>query len=83
MNNKNMNLSIIIPCFNEENFILETLYKVKNNISENDEVIIVNDASTDFSKNKIEKFITTEKNFYLINHEKNLGKGACLISAVK
>ena len=78
-----MNLSIVIPCFNEENFILEKLLNVKKNISEKDEVIIVNDASTDYSKNKIEKFIENEKNFYLINHEKNYGKGACLISAFK
>lgn len=78
-----MNLTIVIPCFNEENFILETLYKVKKNISDKDEVIVVNDASTDNSKQKIKKFIKNKKNFYLINHKKNYGKGACLISAFK
>lgn len=78
-----MKLSIIIPCYNEENFILKTLNKVKNNISKKDEVIIINDASTDTTKKKIEEFIKKKKNFFLINNKKNEGKGSSIISAIK
>ena len=39
--------SIVIPCFNEKNTILKILEKVKGNINENDEIIIVDDGSND------------------------------------
>jgi|TARA_B100001964_G_scaffold231452_1_gene286094 glycosyltransferase involved in cell wall biosynthesis len=39
--------SIIIPCFDEQNTILEIIKKVKQNINDNDEIIIVDDGSND------------------------------------
>ena len=42
-----MKLSIIIPCFNEEKTIEEIVLKVKKNIDQNDEIIIIDDCSTD------------------------------------
>lgn len=43
-------VSIIIPCFNQEKFLSETLDSVKNQIYQNWECLIVDDGSTDSSK---------------------------------
>ena len=42
-----MNVSIIITYDNEERTIKEIIYSVKKNISENDELIVIDDYSTD------------------------------------
>ena len=73
-------LSIIIPCFNEENFI-ETLV---NRVIEADssglekEIIIVDDGSTDRSAEKIAELAKFHKNIHLAKHQVNTGKGAAL-----
>ena len=49
-------ITIIIPVFNVEKFVNETLLSVKNQISQADEVIVINDGSTDESFNIINNF---------------------------
>jgi len=70
-----MILSIIIPVYNEEKTILEVLNKIKKNSSDlfKYEVIVVNDGSTDNTKNILEN----NKNLYdkLFTNEVNKGKG--------
>ena len=53
---KSGTITIIIPVFNVENFVTETLLSVKNQISHSDEVIIIDDGSTDNSFNIINNF---------------------------
>jgi glycosyltransferase involved in cell wall biosynthesis len=53
---KRTTITIIIPVFNVENFVKETLLSVKNQISPSDEVIIIDDGSTDNSFNIINNF---------------------------
>ena len=68
-----INLSIIIPIYNEERTLLEVLNRI-NLLKEfcNLEIIVVNDGSTDNSINIIEKII----NFIIVNKsQKNCGKG--------
>lgn len=81
-------LSIIIAVFNEENTIFDVLVKVasvelQNNIEK--EIIIVNDKSTDISRDEIERYIqdNSNKNIKLINHEINKGKGAAIHTGIK
>ena len=76
-------LSIIIPAFNEAptiHLILNKIINVKliDNICK--EIIIVNDCSTDETKNIIGQYISNNKehNIQLYNQEKNLGKGAAI-----
>ena len=38
-----MNKSIVIPCFNEKHTILKIIEKVKENLVEGDNIIIVDD----------------------------------------
>ena len=75
-------LSIVIPAYNEEKFIIKILDTIKkaeiDNVSK--EIVIVNDCSTDNTKKLVEGFIAknTQEDIRLINHEKNQGKGAAL-----
>jgi len=73
-------ISIIIPVFNEEKYIKKIVSKVikANTLNLLKEIIIVNDGSTDKTKNIINKINRNKKNVILINQEKNFGKGAAL-----
>src|ERR1041385_3598936 len=49
-------ISIIIPCYNAANYIGETLNSILQQDQENFEVIVIDDGSTDESKQRIESF---------------------------
>ena len=81
MSNFNKKLSIIIPVYNEKHTIQKILNKIYNLKNLKKEIIVINDASTDGTKeilNRNKKKIT-----YLIHHKKNLGKGAAIQTAKK
>lgn len=77
-----MKLCIIMPCYNEINTIETIVEAVKRMPYQNKEIIIVDDCSTDGTreklKNKIESLV--EKVIY---HDSNQGKGAALRSGIK
>ena len=56
-----MKLSVIIPCFNEEKTISKIIEKVKKNITENDEIIAIDDCSNDNTKNILESELKKKK----------------------
>ena len=72
--------TIIIPCFNEIKTIKILLNRVKNNISSEDNIIIVDDGSTDGTTD----FLKTieDKNIEIIFHKNNLGKGKAIQTAL-
>ena len=73
-----MKISIIIPCYNEENTIKIIIEKVlKFNLYEK-EILVIDDCSTDRSREIIKKLALENsiiKYFFL---DKNLGKGGAL-----
>ena len=76
-------LTILMPCFNEENFVVDVLKKVSQVALEGNvkkEMIIIDDHSTDGTKKSIEEFIfqNAAQKIRLIIHEKNKCKGACI-----
>lgn len=83
---KKKTLSIIIPVFNEEKTLEEIVKRVfKANLGVWDkEVIIVDDGSTDSSKQKIQslkdKFGKIIRPYF---HKKNLGKGGAIQTGLK
>ena len=80
-------LSIIIPVFNECKTIVLLLDKIKDvklheNISK--DIIIINDGSSDNTKDVILKYINENRflNIRLISHDTNKGKGAAIHSGI-
>ena len=74
-------LSLIIPCYNEEKTIescIEKVLKITENQNFNLELIIVDDASTDKSLEKIKWLAQKYSEIKFIALEKNMGKGAAL-----
>lgn len=72
-----MKISIIIPTYNEERYILQTLQKVNDQRSKFDlEIVISDDASTD----QTISLLNNNQNLYdkLINNKENQGKGSAL-----
>lgn len=80
-----MKLSVIIPVFNEKNTILEVLKKVESvKIKEiSKEMIIIDDFSTDGTREILQNFQKLKQNYKIIFHEKNLGKGAAVRTGIK
>lgn len=74
-----MKLSIVIPCFNEINTISSIIRAVRNSSYPNKEIIVVDDCSTDGTrdklKNEIEQSGVVDK---IVYHIVNQGKGAAL-----
>ena len=65
-------VSVIIPCYNGEKFIGEAIESVINQTYQNLELIIVNDGSTDNSKEIIDKYRTDQRIKY-VQHDANKG----------
>jgi glycosyltransferase involved in cell wall biosynthesis len=60
-------VSIIVPCYNYGQYITEALKSISEQTFRDWECIIVNDGSTDNSRQIIESFIGTDSRFTLIN----------------
>lgn len=67
-------VSIIIPVYNVEKYLLRCLESVKNQKFINIEVILVDDGSTDKSGNICDEFCKSNDRFSVI-HKKNAGLG--------
>ena len=74
------NISIVIPVFNEEHYIEETLDKVlkSNTGGLKKEIIIVDDFSTDGTVKILKKIEKINKNIKIFYKKKNEGKGSAL-----
>lgn len=66
-------ISIITPCFNAEKFIAQTIESVRNQTYSNWEMLIIDDCSTDKSKEIINSFTTTDTRIKLIELKENKG----------
>lgn len=68
-------VSIIIPCYNMENYVEETISSVRAQTMDEWECIIVDDASTDGSAEVIEKYLSKvgDTRIRYIGHDFNMG----------
>ena len=77
-------VSVVIPCFNESKTISECISRVQNQSSNFDlEIIVVDDFSSDGSREILELLFKQKQIHSLILHESNMGKGAALRSGFK
>ena len=72
-----MKLSVIIPCYNEVKTIREVVLSVKNSSIENIEIIVVDDCSSDGTRELLQSEIESQVD-RVAYHSQNLGKGAAL-----
>jgi glycosyltransferase involved in cell wall biosynthesis len=79
---KNMKLSVVVPCYNEQNTIAPLIRAVRKVSDLNLEIIVVNDASSDGTRAILEGDLKSEIDL-IIHHEQNQGKGAALRSGFK
>jgi len=70
-------ITIIIPCYNEERTIENVISQVELNISQNTEIIVIDDFSSDGSV-EILKNIANSNRIKLIEKKLNEGKGSCI-----
>ncbi|MEW6084491.1 MAG: glycosyltransferase family 2 protein [Chloroflexota bacterium] len=75
-----MNLSVIIPVYNEVNHIREIVKRVQSTKLAK-EILIVDDASTDGTQELLRK-LDGKKKVRVILHEKNQGKGAAVVTGI-
>ncbi len=75
------NFSVVIPLYNKENFISQTLTSVLNQSFSDFEVVIVNDCSTDNSVAIVNQF--KDPRIRLIHHQKNSGLSASRNTGIK
>ena len=84
-NKKLIKISILIPCFNENNTINMIIDRVIKSLEvynfTNYEIIIVDDFSNDGTREKLKKLSSHEK-IKIFYHSKNLGKGAAIKTAI-
>ena len=76
-----MLLSVIIPCYNEKNTINAIIDAVRNSPYPHKEIIVVDDCSTDGTREKLKNEIAPLV-AKIIYHEVNQGKGAALRSGI-
>ena len=77
-----MKISIVIPCFNEKNTILKIIEKVKRENNYQKEIIVIDDFSTDGTREILQEKIKNNIDKLILN-EKNFGKGYSVRQGIK
>jgi glycosyltransferase involved in cell wall biosynthesis len=78
---RNLLISVVVPAYNEAETVEAALRRVRS-IPLRLEIIVVNDASTDGTREILEKLAAAGLVDRLVHHEKNRGKGAAIRSGV-
>ncbi|HMD20867.1 MAG TPA: glycosyltransferase [Alloacidobacterium sp.] len=79
-------LSVLVPVYNERYLAEPSLRRVlalKDDIIHRMEVIVVDDRSTDGSWEILQRIAAEDERVVLLRHERNLGKGAALRTALE
>ena len=71
--NNKPDISIILSSYNKEDSLLKSIRSIQNQSFKNIEIIIVNDGSTDNSKNIFKYLLETDPRIRIFNHLKNMG----------
>ncbi|MDN5016638.1 glycosyltransferase family 2 protein [Streptococcus sp. SI1] len=81
-----MTISIIIPCFNEEESLplfYTEMEKIKQQIKEGFEYIFVNDGSKDRTLQVLRDLNQTDRNVHYLSFSRNFGKEAALYAGLQ
>ncbi|MBR5662642.1 MAG: glycosyltransferase family 2 protein [Bacilli bacterium] len=75
--------SLIIPCYNSENYLPRLLNSINNQTYKNLEIILINDGSSDNTKKIIQDFKKESIYKVIIINKKNEGLGAAINDGLK
>ena len=78
---RNLLVSVVVPAYNEAETVEAALRRVRS-VPLRLEIIVVNDASTDGTREILDKLATDGLVDRVVHHEKNRGKGAAIRSGV-
>jgi len=73
----NMQVSVVIPVYNEVSTIREIVVRVQA-VDLDKEIIIVDDGSTDGTREQLQKITLAQEDIKVFYHDRNQGKGAAL-----
>lgn len=76
-------ISIIVPCYNVEQYIDECLYSLTNQTINNIEIICVEDGSLDGTLDKLTKWKDKDTRIRIVKHEENKGVGTARNTGIK
>ena len=82
MSKETLNVSVIIPVYNNGLYLRETLQSLEKQILKKFEVIVVNDGSSDNSEEIIDEFVKRDQRFKKIS-QKNQGVSAARNAALE
>lgn len=72
MLNKKDLISVIMPVYNREDYLDDSIQSILKQSYSNFEFIIIDDCSTDGSKNKIKSYVKKDKRIIFIENKKNI-----------
>ena len=72
-------LSIVVPCFNEEESVEIFLKEIQETLKEHDyEILYINDGSSDNTLKKIKELADSNSNVKYISFSRNFGKESAI-----
>ncbi|GAK77412.1 glycosyltransferase family 2 protein [Nonlabens sp. Asnod3-H03] len=69
-------ISIIIPTFNRDHLIIDTIISIMNQSYNNWECIVVDDGSSDFTEKEVNELIAIDRRIFYYKRPQNREKGA-------
>ena len=76
-------ITIIIPVYNVENYVNETLLSIKNQISQPNEVIVIDDGSTDGTPARLVKLTKAYPELRAFGHKVCCGQSSAILTGVR
>src|SRR5579871_4665522 len=78
-------LSVLVPVYNERHLVetsLRRVLRLNHELIRELELIVVDDCSTDGSWEVLQRLAKEDARIRLLRHERNLGKGAAIRTAI-
>ncbi len=65
-------VSVLIPCYNVENYVVESISSIMDQTYTNLEIVVINDCSTDSTLQKLQELAEEDSRIKIYNNETNL-----------